>query len=71
MLDLKRSAWRQPTLKELFTGILLEEGFVRNRTGQVVDHEAKNRLDFILAVTSIVCKCGVLIALDMPLIHVL
>jgi hypothetical protein len=48
------------TLEELLASVLLEEGFVDQRPGKVVDHEGDNRLKLILGVAGIVGKCGVL-----------
>ena len=44
----------QHTLEELFAGILLEECFVDNGAGQIVDHEMENRLNLLLCVASVV-----------------
>lgn len=51
------------TLEKLLAGILLKEGLVDNGTGEVVDHELKNRLDLLLGVAGVVCQGVVLIKL--------
>jgi hypothetical protein len=43
------------TLEELLAGILLEEGFVGDGTGKVIDHEFEDRLNLIFSVTRIMC----------------
>lgn len=48
------------TLEKLLAGILLEEGFVNDRTRKVVDHEANYRLNLLLVVPSIECDGVVL-----------
>lgn len=35
-----------------------------DRAGEVVDHQLQNRLDLLLSVTGIVCKCSVLFKLE-------
>lgn len=42
------------TLKELLASILLEEGFMNDRTCEVIDHQVSNRLDLLLGVSGVV-----------------
>lgn len=41
------------TLHEFLVGVLLEEGIVANRPGEVVDHQLNNRLDLILCIARV------------------
>jgi hypothetical protein len=41
------------TLQKLLAGVLLEEGLVRNRAGEVVNHQLQNRLDLLLGVAGV------------------
>ncbi len=42
------------TLNELFTSILLVECLVDYRTSEIINHELKDRLDFLLRVSSVI-----------------
>jgi hypothetical protein len=42
------------TLQELFASVLLEERFVDNWAGEIVNHELEDRLDLVLCVAGIV-----------------
>jgi hypothetical protein len=53
------------TFEELLACVFLEEGFMCDRTCQVVDHELEDGLDLFLIITSIVSQCRVLIKLVM------
>lgn len=48
------------TLEELLAGIFLEEGFVGDGTGKVVNHKLEDGLNLLLVVTGIVRQSRVL-----------
>jgi len=49
----------QHTLHELLAGVLLEESFVGDRTVEVVNHQAEDRVDLLLSVSCVVGQSGV------------
>lgn len=49
------------TFQKLLAGILLKEGLVYNRSREVVNHQLQNRLDLLLAIAGVVCKCSILV----------
>lgn len=48
------------TLQELLACILLEECFMCNRAGEIVNHKLEDRLNLSLIVTSIVSQGSIL-----------
>ena len=48
------------TLQELLASIFLVKCLVDNRSGKIIDHKFKDRLDLLLCVTSIVRQSRVL-----------
>ena len=55
----------QLTFEELLACVFLKEGFMCDRTCQVVNHELEDGLDLFLVVTSIVSQRRVLFELVM------
>lgn len=51
---------RLPTLEEFLASILLEESFVDDGTGEVVNHQLEYWLDRLFGITSIVSQGWVL-----------
>lgn len=51
------------TFQELLARILLEERFMDDRAGEVVNHEFEQGFDLFLIVPSIMSKCSVLFCL--------
>lgn len=52
-------SWRL-TLEELLASIFLKEGFVAHRTVKVVNHQSEDRVNFLLSVSRIMGKGGIL-----------
>lgn len=48
------------TFEKLLTGILLEECFMNNRPGEVVNHKLEERLNFLLSIARVVSKDRIL-----------
>ncbi len=44
------------TLHELLARILLEEGLMNDRTGQVINHELEDGLNFLFGIAGIISK---------------
>ena len=57
----------RPTLEEFLACVFLEESFMGNGTGKVVNHQLKNWLDCLFGVTSVVSQGGVLLSLSYSL----
>jgi len=49
------------TLQKFLASIFLKECFMDNGRREIVDHQVKDRLDFLFAITSVVCDGSVLV----------
>jgi hypothetical protein len=52
------------TLEELLACVLLEESFMCNWAGKVIDHQFKYWLNSLFSVASIVCQSWVLLSIS-------
>lgn len=48
------------TLEEFLASVFLEEGFVAHWTMKIVDHQAEDRVNFVLSVSGIVGEGSIL-----------
>jgi hypothetical protein len=53
------------TLQELLASIFLEEGFVRDGTVEVVNHQLEHRVNLLLGIPGVVSKGGILIQVSL------